>query len=1607
MTNKQYQGNEGYEKPEMYEKMDIVQHLEAQNHDHGRQTQDMQPGFQRLCAVHASGELSPETVWPLMGAENSRHREVEKCDRDSVPNLLDILYKSVEIEQNVPWSIHTDVVEYVQDEIAQEDMNLKDTGKRNGNAKIEIENLEYYPDIKNTIVHEYNPTKTIGATYLGSRGSQENHSQHPAISVSMNATCTGVIQEINQMVNILWDTGATNCIISEQTLRKMGTKIPRFALPHRFVTLGNKHKIAITEAAKITVEIQKHMFELICYVFPVTMVEDLVIGVKALTELEATYKVGEGQVHFKDRTQQVLSMKDVFLAPDVPTKVQVHLEKARWKVKNAAIIAKIKTSATSERYTTVKIKVQNEQGELTFTNNTSRTIKIKKNQRIGVLDLRSIGMYVVERDELFHLHERDIAFMTSEETQEVLTESLDQYFRAANNQTAQEHDPYPWLSESDPRKKMTDEEIIDKFVNLDKSVLSEKEKVLFREKLYKHKKAFSLRDEIGLCPNLVVHLEMHNKEPFQIRPFACKEEHKRFLDQEMKKGCMLGILRQSTSAWNSPVMLIPRKIGPPRIVTDFRFLNSRLIRINPSIPLVRDAIQMLGASQCEVLSVIDLKDAYHTLRLDAESQKYCGITPYFGSPTYVYQRLGMGLSVSPAIWQNFITTVLAELPNKEHHIAIMDDCLIHSRKNDHMREIESLLTALEKNGLKISPKKCQFFRTSLVYMGHEMLIKNDRPHIKAVKDRVEAVVKLTQPKGPRDCKSFCGMVNFLSFYLKDLQIKLAPIYELTRKNVPFHWSTQCQQAFEEIKDLVTKAPVLGMPDTTGLFQLYSDTSKIGCGASLFQIQDGRQVLLAFHSKKLPDPCSRYSISELELTGLTVNIAAFKTLLLHTDFEAYVDHSALVHIQKAKVEPKTLRLQKLLEVCSLYSFNLIYLKGKEMLIADFLSRHPANDVEDPREVIPINFRVQDTFAPVVTRAQAKRQQAESHKANEQVPQTADSQETVPDPVVNQATPPRERGPDPPRRPQYSPEPVYGVHNSDSDPEWNQEPRPHRGRKRGRKKGEIVETDYPTLSGLLNPIPLDVSFSGKYPEVPVNCDELASVTVNPEFKNPGKPLFDTKRQLNFNFLYMPRQKAFERMIKRIATSVVKQYNLPVTALDMASSYPKSPFFSSIYNFLKEGKIVRNVSRRKMQMKAKDYVIINQLLFKMVIDCFGEDSLVLCIPEKYIPMVLYQYHDLMLAGHQGHVRTIKTLSRKFCIPHAPQYVLKYIRSCQVCQESETPRGLPDILEIRVPVSFRPYDRMSMDIKDMMLCPKTGFNGILVATCEITNWVTALAIKDTVAENLCDALYKRIVCFWGAPSVIISDKQSAFTSHLQHEFYTRMRTKALFISEHNHGSNRSERYIQTLNKRMCRYLKDEGRGWPEYIAPCTYAMNHFVSGYTGFSPYEMVFIRKPPSLTELEEGLDQVATAQVPPDEFMKQMIKRRKFMEHVVLEEALRKQQLQKQQQMDSDRNAAPLQSGDLVMILRPEKGSLVTKRKTIQRPWVGPARIIASPGSSKFHLSNLSGKHVPVVAHRKEIKPYNLRLIDKDMTLIQAVQEVEQVLDELQKRQESEGNSITRN
>ena len=146
-----------------------------------------------------------------------------------------------------------------------------------------------------------------------------------------------------------------------------------------------------------------------------------------------------------------------------------------------------------------------------------------------------------------------------------------------------------------------------------------------------------------------------------------------------------------------------------------------------------------------------------------------------------------------------------------------------------------------------------------------------------------------------------------------------------------------------------------MPDKIGRFQLYSDTSKYATGGALYQIQNGKPKLIAYLSKRLPEAVHNYSITELEMCSLAINISSFAHLLRKVDFDAVVYHLAITQIMRSKVELVTNRIKRLLEVLSAYPFNLDYIKGKDMILSDFLSRQDLDD-EDTREIIPISFNM---------------------------------------------------------------------------------------------------------------------------------------------------------------------------------------------------------------------------------------------------------------------------------------------------------------------------------------------------------------------------------------------------------------------------------------------------------------------------------------------------------------------------------------------------------------------------------------------------------------------------------------------------------------------------
>ena len=194
---------------------------------------------------------------------------------------------------------------------------------------------------------------------------------------------------------------------------------------------------------------------------------------------------------------------------------------------------------------------------LKVTHGTQEKLTFNPMDMVYIVDLRSLGYYKVTQGVLQQNLSEQYHFESANTV-------YNQFNRLINMLKKEEkekgNDKYPWLDDSDERKYMTDREILGKYINLDNSALTRREKNEVTQLCYEYKDTFSLRDEIGACPNFEVEIDVTDKTPFFIRPFYVEEEDKAILHKEMKRLCYLEILKEGISAYSSPVMLICRKV---------------------------------------------------------------------------------------------------------------------------------------------------------------------------------------------------------------------------------------------------------------------------------------------------------------------------------------------------------------------------------------------------------------------------------------------------------------------------------------------------------------------------------------------------------------------------------------------------------------------------------------------------------------------------------------------------------------------------------------------------------------------------------------------------------------------------------------------------------------------------------------------------------------------------------------------------------------------------------------------------------------------------------------------------------------------------------------
>ena len=433
------------------------------------------------------------------------------------------------------------------------------------------------------------------------------------------------------------------------------------------------------------------------------------------------------------------------------------------------------------------------------------------------------------------------------------------------------------------------------------------------------------------------------------------------------------------------------------------------------------------------------------------------------------------------------------------------------------------------------------------------------------------------------------------------------------------------------------------------------------------------------------------------------------------------------------------------------------------------------------------------------------------------------------------------------------------------------------------------------------------------------------------------------------------------------------MPLSVKELKAEYYVDPYFKDIVKYL-EKDYCRYVGKAQtvFKMQCEDYVLVNGVLFKIRYgkEDKGEPSLVLCIPEKYIPTVLYQYHTPLLAGHPGVIKLYDTIKQRYYFPGMFNLVREFVECCLECQSMKGKTDGPRIQYARIPLDTRTMARMSMDIKEMSES-ELGFRHILVCVCEFTNWMKTIPLADQKAQTIAMALYFKICCEYGTPKAIICDEAPAFQSVALQEYFKALNIQPIYISPMNHGSNRSERYIRTLNDIITKCLVGTGSNWPLYVPSATFAMNCQVSQVTGFSPFQMVYNKQPPdklsfdfdptkSGMKVDTPLYMIFMDQS--ELLINQMIMRRKKYEA--------ESQLVRESRKYPDVHGYAV--GDLVLINHSPSSVLKAPSRKLKRDWVGPFKIQAIIDDSHYMISDWTGQLSHKRFHVNRLKPFSLSL-----------------------------------
>ena len=413
------------------------------------------------------------------------------------------------------------------------------------------------------------------------------------------------------------------------------------------------------------------------------------------------------------------------------------------------------------------------------------------------------------------------------------------------------------------------------------------------------------------------------------------------LRQELDRMEALDVIERQTepTEWVNSLVIVT-KGNKLRVCMDPKDLNCAIKREHYPMSTIDEVVSRMP--NATIFTALDARKGFWQIELDEQSSKLCTFNSPFGR--YRFKRLPFGISSAPEVYQKVISEIFEGLDGVE---CIVDDILVWgTTQQQHDERLRQVLERARSHKLRLNKEKCKVGMSELHYVGH--IISKDG--LKIDPEKIRAIIDMPEPTDKAGVQRFLGMVQYVAKFIPNLSELSAPLRRLNESDVEWHWDQPQRESFSNLKQVVINAPVLTYFDDKKQVTLSVDASSFGLGAALLH----DEMPIAYASRALTQCQQRYAQIEKELLAIVYGCGKFHQYLYGRPFVVQTDHKPLQAVFTKPLHRVSPRLQKMLMKLQNYDLTVVYKPGKEMHIADTLSR--ANLSEASEELIDDSVEV---------------------------------------------------------------------------------------------------------------------------------------------------------------------------------------------------------------------------------------------------------------------------------------------------------------------------------------------------------------------------------------------------------------------------------------------------------------------------------------------------------------------------------------------------------------------------------------------------------------------------------------------------------------------------